>query len=91
MEVKHEVEFAHAAKVLVEHLNEKVDELKDTEVVVSLVDAECEVEACVAPINNLVISELDEIRHFRVAPDDKAVRFSLNARALVLVVGNIPP
>ena len=55
VEVEDEIEFAHAAKVLVQYLDEQVDEFKHGKFVVLSIYAQCEEKSRVAPIHNLMV------------------------------------
>ena len=58
VEVKDQVQLAHVAKELVEQLDEEVDRLKVKQLVVAHVHAQCEEEAGVPSVNELVLSVL---------------------------------
>lgn len=61
VEVEDEVELADVAEEGVEDLDEEVDGLEVGELVVVGVDAGAEEEAGVAPVDDLVVAELDEV------------------------------
>jgi hypothetical protein len=104
VEVENQIELAHAPKVLVKHLHEKVDEFEHAEFVVFGVDAKGEKEACVPPVYNLVVpvlhanrrfskgerTYLKETSHFVIPSNDCAVGFCLDFLALVVVVADVP-
>ena len=55
VEVEDKIEFADAAKVLVQYFDEQVDEFKHGKFVVFSIYAQCEEKSCVAPIHNLMV------------------------------------
>lgn len=61
VEVEDQVQLAHVAEEGVEHLDEEVDGLQVGELVVVGVDAGAEEEPRVAPVDDLVVAELDEV------------------------------
>jgi hypothetical protein len=73
--------------------------LKRAELVVALVNAQREVEACIAPVDYLVVPELftvrawvylEEVGVFRLPLHDLPVHFDLYLSSLLLVVGDVP-
>ena len=62
VEIEDEIQFAHVAEELVQHLDEEVDRFQVGEFVVGRVDAHAEEEAGVASVHDLGAAlELDEI------------------------------
>lgn len=61
VEVEDQVQLAHVAEEGVEDLDEEVDGLQVGELVVVGVDAGAEEEPRVAPVDDLVVAELDEV------------------------------
>ena len=58
VKVEYQVELAHAPKVLVQHFDKQVDEFKHGELVVFGINADCEEETGVAPVDDFVVSVL---------------------------------
>ena len=58
VEVEDEIEFAHAAKVLVQHFHEQVDKFKHGKFVVLSIYAQCEEKSRVPPIHYLMVPVL---------------------------------
>lgn len=58
VKVEYQVELAHAPKVLVQHFDEQVDEFKHGELVVIRINADCEEETSVAPVDDFMVSVL---------------------------------
>eukprot|EP00406_Dinophysis_acuminata_P070243 CAMPEP_0179280448 /NCGR_PEP_ID=MMETSP0797-20121207/36635_1 /TAXON_ID=47934 /ORGANISM="Dinophysis acuminata, Strain DAEP01" /LENGTH=244 /DNA_ID=CAMNT_0020989109 /DNA_START=20 /DNA_END=752 /DNA_ORIENTATION=+ len=90
VEVEHQVELADVAEVAVEHLHEEVDELEGAQLVVVHVDAEGEEHAGVAPVDDLVLPVLEEVRVLRVAADHRAVDLGFDLELLAGVEGHVP-
>ena len=61
VKVEYQVKLAHVAKEAVQHLDEEMDGLEVGELVVVGVDAGAEEQAGVAPVDDLVVAELDEV------------------------------
>ena len=61
VEVEDQIQLAHVAEEGVEHLDEEVDGLEVGQLVVVGVDAGAEEEPRVAPVDDLVGAELDEV------------------------------
>ena len=66
-ETKHQVQFTDIVKVLVEDLNKVVNSLEIIEVIVIHVDTDAEVQPCVAPVDNLKVSELHKVCMFGIS------------------------
>ncbi len=67
VKIEHQIQFTNIVEVFVEDLDEVVDGLQVEQVVVRHVYADAKVEAGVPPIDDLVVSELDEIRVLGIA------------------------
>jgi len=77
IEVKHQIQLTHVPKKAIQHLYKKVYGLQVRELVIVRVDARTEEEACVSPVDDLVLSELDEVGLvLLVAGGDEAVDFA---------------
>src|SRR4051794_4550317 len=61
VKVKHQVQLAHVAKERVEHLDKEMYGLEERQLVIVGVDARAKEEPRVAPVDDLVVAELDEI------------------------------
>lgn len=61
VKVEHQVQLAHVAEKAVQHLNEEMDRFQVGELVVVGVDAGAKKQTGVAPVDDLVVAELDEI------------------------------
>ena len=59
VEIEHQVQLAHVVEVLVEHLDEVVYRLQVVQIVVLHVDADAEVQAGVASVDDLEVAELE--------------------------------
>ena len=58
VEVEHQVQLTHWAKILVQHLHEQVDEFKHGQFVVIGIHAQCEEQSCIPSVDYLMIPEL---------------------------------
>ncbi len=67
VKIEHQIQFTNIVEVFVEDLDEVMDGLQVEQVVVGHVYADAKVEAGVPPIDDLVVSELDEIRVLGIA------------------------
>ena len=112
MKVEYEVELAHTPEVLIQHLDKQVNELcalrhhvkaylKIRQLVIPLIYAESEIQACVAAVDYFVISELNKIwvcastylkkiGVFGLPLHDLSMHFDLNFPPLWFVVGDVP-
>ena len=87
VEVEDEIEFAHAAEVLVQHFHEQVDEFKHGKFVVLSIYAQCEEKSRVPPIHYLMVPVLPH-PHTQVKHDE-FLRFGLpilTSRKLVILL-----
>lgn len=74
VEIKHQIQLTHIPKEAIQDLNEEVYSLQIRQLVIIGVDADAEEEACVAPVDDLVVAELDEVGLvFLIAGCDEAV------------------
>jgi len=74
VEVKHQIQFTHIPKETVQHLHEEVNRFQVRQFVIVGVHARTEEEARVAPIDDLVVAELDKVGLvFLIARGDEAV------------------
>ena len=61
VEIKHQIQLTHIPKKAIQHLDEEVNGLQVRQLVIVRIDARAEEEACVPPVDDLVIAELDEV------------------------------
>lgn len=61
VKIEHQVQLAHVPKERIQHLDEEVYRLQVRELVVVGVDTGAEEQPCVAPVDDLVVAELDEV------------------------------
>ena len=74
IKVKHQIQLTHIAKETIQHLDKEMNRLQVGQLVVIRIDAGAEEQPCVAPVNDLVVPELDKVRLvFLVAGRYKAV------------------
>lgn len=91
VKVEDEVELADVSEEGIEDLDEEVDGLEKSQLVVVCVDAGAEEEPCVAAVDDLVVAELDEVGLvLLVAGGDEAVDFALELDLFVVAVGGVP-
>lgn len=91
VEVKDQVQLAHVAEEGIQHLDEEMYRLEEGELVVVCVDAGAEEQARVAPVDEFVLPELDEVGLvLLVAGRDEAVNLALELDLLVVAVGSVP-
>ena len=62
VEVEHKIKFANIVKIFVENFNKVVDGLQVVEIVIVDINADAEVEAGIATVDNLEVSKLDKVR-----------------------------
>ena len=91
MKIENQIKLTNTAKVLIKHLNKKMDELEHTQLIVILIDTKSEEETGVPAVNDLMISEFEEVGHFRLTGDDHTVRLNFNSCTFFFVIGYIPP
>lgn len=91
VEIKHQIQLTHIPKEAIQDLNEEVYSLQIRQLVIIGVDADAEEEACVAPVDDLVVAELDEVGLvFLIAGCDEAVDLALKLDLLFVVVWRVP-
>jgi hypothetical protein len=74
IEVKHQVQLAHIPKEAIQDLNEEVYCFQIRQFIVVRIYAGAEEEACIPPVDDLVVAELDEVRLvFLISGSDQAV------------------
>ena len=74
VKVEDQIQLADVPEESIQHLDEEVDGLEVSELVVVCVDARAEEEPRVPPVYNLVVPELDEVGLvFLVSGSDEAV------------------
>lgn len=74
VEIKHQIQLTHIPKEAIQDLDEEMYSLEICQLVIVCVDADAEEEACVAPVDDLVVAELDEVGLvFLIAGCDEAV------------------
>jgi hypothetical protein len=61
IEIKNQVQLTHVPKEAIQHLNEEVDRLQISQLVVVRVHAGAEEEPRVSAVDNLVVAELHEV------------------------------
>lgn len=61
VEVEHNVQLANSTKVAIHRLHHEMNNLRDGQLVLVVVDAHDEVKGSVAPVNNLVKLVFDEV------------------------------
>jgi hypothetical protein len=74
IKIEHQVQLAHIPKKAIQHLHKEMYGLQVRKLVIVRVDARTEEESCVAPVDDLVVAELDEVGLvFLVSGGDEAV------------------
>ncbi len=74
VEVKNQVQLAHVPEEAIQDLDEEVNCLQIRQLIVIRIHTGAEEEPCIAPVDNLVIAELNEVGLvFLVSGRDKAV------------------
>jgi hypothetical protein len=61
VKIEHQIQLTNIPKEAIQHFDEKVYSLQIRQLVIVCVDACAEEEACVTPIDNLVVAEFDEV------------------------------
>lgn len=90
IEVEHQIQFANIVEVFVQHFYKVVYRLEISQVVVAHVHADAEVEAGVAPVDDLEVSELHEIRVLGVPDSHHGVDLFDQFLLLVIVEVHVP-
>jgi hypothetical protein len=74
IEIKHQIQLAYVPKETIQYLDKEMYSLKICQLVIIRVDAGAEEKPSVAPVDDLVVAELDEVGLvFLVAGSDEAV------------------
>lgn len=91
IKIKHQIQLTHVPEEAVEDLDEEVYGLEERELVVVCVDAGAEEQPRVAPVDDLVRAELDEVALvLLVARRDQPVHLPLQPDLLLVAVRRVP-
>lgn len=90
VKVEHQVQLADVVEVLVEHFDKVVDGLQIGQVVVADVDANAKVEAGVASVHDLEVTELDKVGVLGVAHRHHGVDLLDQLLLLIVIELHVP-
>lgn len=91
IKVEDQIQLTNVPEEGIQHLDEEVDRLEVSELVVVCIDASAEEEPRVAAVDDLGVSEFDKVGLvFLVARGDEAVDFAFELYLLVVAEGGVP-